>query len=552
VSTFAVYSVFNALLYYNLPSLAAPVPDLFVLCVQSNFDPQDSRNAEVLFDRVTRAVSWKQNVGALAVALDATGTAVVPPPAPTAFPGDHGAHGSAALSHLFNHLLLCMGLENLTSGDRTHDLTWSLIGTTSASVQQGIAARVKTGTGVKEISTVRATLSVHGYCGSRTVRDGGGAAQANPYLRSGRDKCGLDNDFLRDLLTSASVPAKAECQIFKGVQLATINFADELRDEALSDVGVVVYSLLGQLGDSLIPDMLCDRSAPFFKWLQVRPVQVLAQPHVNVEVAVVDNGKGRKRQTTSAAGSGGIGSLASSEVGITPSGVTVYDSTYLEGDGRVLAGLDVEVWATWSRGIGSGLIVIFNAPVDTESSTCSVQQTRGGAFAISCRVATAQEQTISSFLNLCDLHAVDAIITAQVPSSFYEREPLDSGDSFLSSASTASSPGPGWDDSLDTTLHHERAQFRDLIFRQDRALRLLRDRLARISPSSSLLRTAEAATTIFQVARATAVPSLPFKFHVKTSSLLERDASQRCVQEWSSRGSRLSVSVRFVQQSDDG
>jgi len=33
-------------------------------------------------------------------------------------------------------------------------------------VQQGIAARVKTGTGTKDISDVRTTLSVDGYCGS--------------------------------------------------------------------------------------------------------------------------------------------------------------------------------------------------------------------------------------------------------------------------------------------------------------------------------------------------------------------------------------------------
>ena len=85
-----------------------------------------------------------------------------------------------------------------------------------------------------------------------------------------------------------------------------------------------------------------------------------------------------------------MGSLANSEVGITPSGVVVYDSTYLEGDVQVLADLDVEVWATESRGIGSGLIVIFNAPVDTESSTCSVQQTRGGAFPICYRTETSQ------------------------------------------------------------------------------------------------------------------------------------------------------------------
>jgi len=83
---------------------------------------------------------------------------------------------------------------------------------------------------------------------------------------------------------------------------------------------------------------------------------------------------------------------------------------------------------------------------------------------------------------------VDVIITVQVSSSFYEHEPLVSGDSFLSSAITASSPGPGWDDSLDTTLDHERAQLRDLILAEDHTLRLLRDRLVRISPSSCQLR----------------------------------------------------------------
>jgi len=42
-------------------------------------------------------------------------------------------------------------------------------------------------------------------------------AQPNSYLRVGQDKCGLDNDFLRQLLTSTAVPSKGVIQMFKGV-----------------------------------------------------------------------------------------------------------------------------------------------------------------------------------------------------------------------------------------------------------------------------------------------------------------------------------------------
>ena len=118
-------------------------------------------------------MSYKPNVGAVSVALEADGTTLAPPPAANALPVAHAAHRFAAFCHLFNYLLLALGLENLTSGDRKTILKWDLIGSTSASVQQGIAARVKTGTGTKDISDVRTTLSVDGYCGSRTFYDGG-------------------------------------------------------------------------------------------------------------------------------------------------------------------------------------------------------------------------------------------------------------------------------------------------------------------------------------------------------------------------------------------
>jgi len=90
---------------------------------------------------------------------------------------------------------------------------------------------------------------------------------------------------------------------------------------------------------------------------------------------------------------------------------------------------------------------------------------------------------LTSLMNLSDLCAVDDIIAVQVPSSFYE--PVDLDYSFLSSARTVSSPVV--DDSLDTTLDHERTQLRDFILRQKNTLRKLRDRLTRISPSSCLL-----------------------------------------------------------------
>ena len=252
------------------------------------------------------------------------------------------------------------------------------------------------------------------------------------------------------------------------MHLQTIDFAEDLKNAALSDVGVVVYSLLAQLGDSLNPDMLLDRSAPFFAWVHARNVPSLAHPHVGVEVVVVGKSKGRKRHSTASAGSSGNGSVASGCIDIVPSGVATCSSKE-EGESHVFMTLDVEVWVSQSRGIDSGLIIIFNVPVNTENSTCSVQQTRGVVFTVCYRAAGAQEKTISSLMNLSDLCAVDGIIAAQVPSSFYE--PVDLGCSFLSSASTVSSPAA--DDSLDTTLDHERTQLRDFILRQDNALQRL-------------------------------------------------------------------------------
>jgi len=85
-------------------------------------------------------VSYKPNVGVVSVTLEADDTTLAPPPAANALPVAHAARRFAAFSHLFNYVLLALGLENLTSGDRKTILKLDLIGSTSASVQQGIAA----------------------------------------------------------------------------------------------------------------------------------------------------------------------------------------------------------------------------------------------------------------------------------------------------------------------------------------------------------------------------------------------------------------------------
>ena len=63
-------------------------------------------------------MGYTPNVGAVSVALEADGTTLAPPPAANVLPVAHAAHRFAAFSHLFNYLLLALGLENLTSGDR--------------------------------------------------------------------------------------------------------------------------------------------------------------------------------------------------------------------------------------------------------------------------------------------------------------------------------------------------------------------------------------------------------------------------------------------------
>jgi len=70
-------------------------------------------------------VGYKPTDGAVSVAL-ADGTTLAPAPAANALPVAHAADRFAALSHLFNYLLLALGLENLTSGDRKTNLMWHL------------------------------------------------------------------------------------------------------------------------------------------------------------------------------------------------------------------------------------------------------------------------------------------------------------------------------------------------------------------------------------------------------------------------------------------
>ena len=71
-------------------------------------------------------MGYKPNVGVVSVTLEADSTTLAPPPAATALPVAHAAHRFAAFSHLFNYLLLALGLENLTSGDRKTILKWDL------------------------------------------------------------------------------------------------------------------------------------------------------------------------------------------------------------------------------------------------------------------------------------------------------------------------------------------------------------------------------------------------------------------------------------------
>jgi len=79
-------------------------------------------------------VGYKPNVGVVSVTLETDDTTLAPPEVLNTLSVAHTAHRFAVFSHLFNYLLLALGLENLTYGDRKTILKWDLIGATSVSV----------------------------------------------------------------------------------------------------------------------------------------------------------------------------------------------------------------------------------------------------------------------------------------------------------------------------------------------------------------------------------------------------------------------------------
>ena len=455
--------------------------------------------------------------------------------------GGQGASNSAlheyvALSHVVDRVLVALGAENFSK--------------TSAGIQGRILAAVALKLGTAQC--VRPCLGVSRYVAERQVK-----GKDNVYCSG--DKW-LNNQHLEELLVeyrsledgsvqrsaSAHVPSNGEVNLIAGLCLIPgRSFKQMLTDPTISDVGVIILTILSDEGDRLLPQHYRDCSQSYLAWALTQKSGRAAPT-----AAGAAGGKGRKSAVTVSAGTATPPTAPRKRAAMEPSAGDVQGGSmsaqihagreFLGGEDALLQGLGVEVMKVVKGGTPLGWIIAMTRPTELESLALHVAQDASGAL-----VVTASEAADGSAGSGCGRNMTAVLKLRHIHDSLVdvsERAGAPAAAVGGAAASGGTGTGLGTADTEVARILQE--------------LEWLRDSLT-LPPHLFLLRNdvddqphQDDAVQISVLARA--LPPVPrvFKFSVSLGAPVERTLSNRVWQKWWCGSTRCMVYVRALSASE--